>query len=106
MTPQLNVSTQRQDYRALLNQLSESHVFVVGDLVLDCYIEGKVQRISPEAPVPVVLESRQRAVIGGAGNVAANITAFGGQSYLCGRIGKDAEGATFKKLCEELSINC
>lgn len=92
--------------RELIERMGKAHVFVVGDLILDSYIEGKVQRISPEAPVPVVLESRQRAVIGGAGNVAANVSAFGAKAYLCGRIGKDVEGEKFRQICHELGIQC
>lgn len=85
-------------------RMPESTVFVVGDLVLDCYIQGSVSRLSPEAPVPVVLEGDRRYVLGGAANVAANISSLGAKSVLCGRIGKDTDGVLFKTLCQNLGI--
>ena len=93
----LSVSTQ-------VLAMQQTAVFVVGDLVLDSYIAGKVSRISPEAPVPVVHESSQRSVLGGAGNVAANIASFGAHAVLCGRLGSDVEGAHFKDLCTKIGI--
>lgn len=79
-------------------------VFVVGDLVLDCYIQGSVSRLSPEAPVPVVLEGERRYVLGGAANVAANISSLGARSVLCGRIGLDSDAVQFRNICHELGI--
>ncbi|KAB8029150.1 D-glycero-beta-D-manno-heptose 1-phosphate adenylyltransferase [Fluviispira multicolorata] len=84
--------------------LKETRIFIVGDIILDTYIEGKVSRISPEAPVPVVLESNRRAVPGGAGNVAANVASMGAKAFLCGRIGKDSEAHILKKVLEEHCI--
>lgn len=89
----------------LLDRMATARVFVVGDLILDAYIEGTVQRISPEAPVPVVLQTRNRAVLGGAGNVAANIQAFGARVELCGRLGRDADGHIYRELCRERGLD-
>ncbi len=86
-------------------KMQDTSVFVLGDLILDTYVSGKVSRISPEAPVPVVLEQKQWAALGGAANVAANIAAFGGSVKLAGRIGKDADGANFLGICEALGID-
>jgi D-beta-D-heptose 7-phosphate kinase/D-beta-D-heptose 1-phosphate adenosyltransferase len=85
-------------------RMPEAVVFVAGDIVLDCYIQGSVSRISPEAPVPVVLEGERRYVLGGAANVAANIASFGAKVQLCGRIGKDTDGVQLKNICHELGI--
>lgn len=85
-------------------RMPDATVFVVGDLVLDCYIQGSVSRISPEAPVPVVLEGERRYVLGGAANVAANISSFGAKVLLCGRIGKDSDGALLRNICQGLGI--
>ena len=63
---------------------SNSSVLVVGDVILDKYHFGKVRRISPEAPVPVVEVERSMFTLGGAGNVANNIAHLGGKSYLLG----------------------
>lgn len=85
--------------------LKNTRIFVAGDIILDTYIEGKVSRISPEAPVPVVLETGRRAVPGGAGNVAANIASIGGAAFLCGRIGNDAEANILKGILEDFNID-
>jgi D-glycero-beta-D-manno-heptose-7-phosphate kinase len=67
-------------------------VGVLGDLILDEFIWGRVDRISPEAPVPVVEVTRESESLGGAANVAANIVALGGRAELVGLVGDDAEG--------------
>lgn len=86
-------------------RMQNTSVLVLGDLILDTYVSGKVSRISPEAPVPVVLEQKQWAALGGAANVAANIAAFGGDVRLCGRIGDDTDGQAFLKICENMGID-
>jgi D-beta-D-heptose 7-phosphate kinase/D-beta-D-heptose 1-phosphate adenosyltransferase len=65
-------------------------VLVLGDIMLDRYVFGDVRRISPEAPIPVLRAQRQRLVLGGAGNVAKNITALGARAILVGVVGDDA----------------
>lgn len=82
-----------------------TRVFVLGDLILDSYIEGSVDRISPEAPVPVVRVRSRRDVLGGAGNVAANIRAMGGEAVLAGRVGCDVPGERFLALTRALGID-
>lgn len=78
--------------RELLARFPACRVLVVGDLMLDRYVHGQVDRISPEAPVPVVKVLRERSVPGGACNVALNIQALGGRASLCGVIGGCAMG--------------
>lgn len=85
--------------------LKNTRIFIAGDIILDTYIEGKVSRISPEAPVPVVLETARRAVPGGAGNVAANVASIGGAAFLCGRVGNDAEAQILKGILEDYNID-
>jgi len=65
-------------------------ILVVGDLMLDRYVSGSVHRISPEAPVPVVLVSGQSCSPGGAANVSSNIQSLGGQAIMVGTVGRDA----------------
>ena len=72
-----------------INRFPEMRILVVGDIVLDHYIRGKVSRISPEAPVPVVHIHRETHAAGGAANVASNIAALGGQVSLVGVVGND-----------------
>lgn len=78
---------------------------VIGDVLLDVYIDGTVSRISPEAPIPVVLERGRREVLGGAANVAATIAAFGASVVLAGRVGADAEASRVRELATDLGID-
>lgn len=84
---------------------SEKKVLVIGDLMLDRYLIGDVQRISPEAPVPVVLLKQQSDRVGGAANVAANLANFGIATSIAGCVGKDAEAITLLTLINNLGIN-
>jgi D-beta-D-heptose 7-phosphate kinase/D-beta-D-heptose 1-phosphate adenosyltransferase len=77
---------------ALLERAAGVRVLVVGDLMLDRYVVGAVERISPEAPVPVVRVQGERIALGGAGNVAANATALGASCSVVGLVGSDVEG--------------
>ncbi len=78
--------------------LGEGQVLVVGDLMLDRYIVGTVDRVSPEAPVPIMRVDRETEMPGGAGNVARNVASLGGQATLVGLIGDDAAGARLTEL--------
>jgi D-glycero-beta-D-manno-heptose-7-phosphate kinase len=79
-------------------------VLVVGDVMLDEFIWGRVVRISPEAPVPVVEVTGQSFHLGGAGNVAANIRALGGEAVLAGAIGQDAAGGRVEDALREAGV--
>ena len=81
-----------------LGRLAGVPVLVAGDVMLDRYIHGDMQRISPEAPVPVLRIAHSREVLGGAGNVARNVTSLGGLATLAGVAGDDAAGATLEQL--------
>lgn len=76
----------------------DSHILVVGDLMLDRYWQGETQRISPEAPVPVVRVTGDEDRLGGAGNVARNIRALGGHATVVGVVGADANGERVRAL--------
>ncbi len=89
----------RQRLKELLKRFSKTRVLVIGDVMLDEFIWGKVERISPEAPVPVVWVERESAMPGGAANVAGNVQAMGGQVRLLSIIGRDAGG---ERLVREL----
>jgi D-beta-D-heptose 7-phosphate kinase/D-beta-D-heptose 1-phosphate adenosyltransferase len=83
---------------------SDKWVLVIGDLMLDRYLIGDVQRISPEAPVPVVLLKQQNDRAGGAVNVAANLVKLGIKTRIAGCVGVDAEAATLLALIKDLGI--
>ena len=88
----------------LLHALQGAHILVVGDVMLDRYVYGEVERISPEAPVPVLRERATRCVLGGAANVAANVASVGAQVTLVGRVGTDAAGLELVTLLEQAGI--
>ncbi len=77
---------------------SANTVLVVGDVMLDRFVEGEIERISPEAPVPVLRLARTREMPGGAGNVASNIAALGGRAVLVGLAGADEAAACLARL--------
>jgi D-beta-D-heptose 7-phosphate kinase/D-beta-D-heptose 1-phosphate adenosyltransferase len=83
---------------------SSARVLVAGDTMLDVYLGGTVDRISPEAPVPVVRMKSRRAVPGGAGNVAANVASLGGRATLVAILGDDAEAAELVALAEARGV--
>ncbi len=87
-----------------LERFSGFRVGVIGDLILDRYIFGDAERISPEAPVPVVRTKDQRDGPGGAGNVAANLVAAGADAFLFGVVGDDPEGTELVTLLEKGGI--
>ena len=84
---------------ALLRRFRRHHILVVGDLMLDRFIWGDVERISPEAPVPVLRVSSESYRLGGAANVIHNIRTLGGKVTVCGVVGRDEAG---KRLLQEL----
>ncbi len=85
-------------------RFSSQRILVAGDLMLDRYVSGTVERISPEAPVPVVHVKSERALPGGAANVALNIHALGGTPLLVGCLGKDSDGGILKSVLVEHNI--
>jgi len=85
---------------------SQGRTLVVGDLMLDRYWSGGADRVSPEAPVPVVHVKEIEERPGGAGNVALNIAALGGEVMLLGVVGEDAEGAVLQQQLEARGVQC
>lgn len=84
----------------LISQFSHTRILIVGDFMLDEYLFGNVERISPEAPVPVVEERRVRRIPGGAGNVVCNLRSLSAGVYACGVVGRDDDG---RRLCSEMT---
>src|SRR5258708_37256490 len=80
------------DLTALLDRARGRAVLIVGDLMLDHFVIGRVDRISPEAPVPVVQFDHESYRLGGAANVAHNVAALGGTGQIAGVVGIGAEG--------------
>jgi len=84
---------------------SHAPVLVVGDLILDRFVQGAVRRISPEAPIPVVEVTGERRIVGGAANVAHNILALGGEVTLLGAVGEDRHGDSLRGLLGQLGLD-
>ena len=87
-----------------MNSLSKTRILIVGDIMLDRYWFGDVNRISPEAPVPVVLKGKHEERHGGAANVARNVSALGAVCSLLGIVGKDEAGTAVEKLLSQSGI--
>ena len=91
----------RERVLQLIQRMRSSRVVVVGDIMLDRYLIGDTERLSPEAPVPVVTVSERHAALGGAANVAANVVAMGARCFLVGTVGDDGDGAAIR---QELAV--
>ena len=94
------------NFQELFSNFSNIKVAVIGDVMLDTYMWGSVERISPEAPVPVVALKNKEYRIGGAGNVALNTVSLGATTTILSVIGNDDDGKQLKKLFEQNNINC
>lgn len=89
------------DYKNLIKSFESKRVMIVGDVMIDSYLWGVVDRISPEAPVPVVDVNHREERLGGAANVALNIGALGAEAILCSVIGQELKGDVFLKMMKE-----
>ena len=94
-----------QSVSELINGFSRLKVLIIGDLMIDSYTWGKVSRISPEAPVPVVNVIRRESRLGGAGNVVLNIASLGATAVICSVIGDDAPGRELQKIILDSNLS-
>lgn len=92
------------DTNFLFHSFENQRIMVVGDVMLDRYISGRANRISPEAPVPILEIEREENRLGGAGNVALNLQALGAKTLLCGVVGNDADGQVFFEKMENENL--
>lgn len=91
--------------RTLIRRFARQRIVVAGDLMLDRYVRGTVERISPEAPVPVVRVSQESNMPGGAANVAMNVRSLGGQACVAGCVGRDPAGEALLGVLESAGIS-
>jgi rfaE bifunctional protein kinase chain/domain len=94
-----------QDLADSIPRLAGKRVLIVGDIMLDRYVSGAAERISPEAPVPIVRVEKEKSLVGGAGNVARNIAALGGTAVLVGVRGADAPGGDVERCLRRDGIS-
>ncbi|MBL7942966.1 MAG: D-glycero-beta-D-manno-heptose-7-phosphate kinase, partial [Flavobacteriales bacterium] len=90
-----------EEIRDLFTRIEGLTALVVGDVMIDAYYWGKVDRISPEAPVPVVQVNKRDMRLGGAANVALNIKALGAKPIVCSVVGHDEKGDVLRKILKE-----
>src|SRR5256885_10530426 len=95
----------RDRIEALLRKMARAKVVVVGDAMLDIYLVGEVDRVSPEAPVPVVRVRASRHGLGGAANVAANVAALGADCRLVAVVGQDGRAASVRQELDDLKLS-
>jgi D-beta-D-heptose 7-phosphate kinase/D-beta-D-heptose 1-phosphate adenosyltransferase len=95
----------RKRLEGWIDGFSGIRLLVVGDLVLDEYVWGDVERVSPEAPVPVVQVDQETVVLGGAANVARNLVALGAQAELVSLVGDDDSGGSVVRLVRDLGVD-
>lgn len=93
------------NFTDLFEEFKNKKVAIIGDVMLDTYMWGSVERISPEAPVPVVSLKKKEYRIGGASNVALNTVALGAQTFIFSVIGNDDDGAALLQLLQQNNIN-
>ncbi len=92
--------------KQIFEQFDKMHVIVIGDAMVDTYMWGKVDRMSPEAPVPIVSVTKRENRLGGAANVSLNLQALGATPFLFSVIGSDEKGKKFRKLLEKRNLSC
>ena len=94
----------QSNYKKLFEEFDNLSIMIIGDVMVDSYLWGKVERISPEAPIPIVALRKRENRMGGAANVAMNIKSMGAKPVLCSVIGKDDKGANFLDLLKKEKI--
>lgn len=98
-------SVKKEHIREIFRSFNNLSVLIIGDVMIDSYLWGKVNRISPEAPVPIVSVQKKERRLGGAANVALNIQALGATPVLCSVIGVDYEGQAFMDLLKSQKLS-
>ncbi|PDH42868.1 MAG: D-glycero-beta-D-manno-heptose-7-phosphate kinase [Rhodothermaeota bacterium MED-G19] len=89
----------------IFDKIKGKKVIIVGDAMIDSYTLGRIERKSPEAPVPIINVEKEKIKLGGAANVALNIKSIGLEPVLCTVIGQDSEGQDFIRLCKKNNLN-
>jgi D-beta-D-heptose 7-phosphate kinase/D-beta-D-heptose 1-phosphate adenosyltransferase len=90
------------DYLTLLDCFDDTPILCIGDVMLDRYVQGSVDRISPEAPIPVLRVKRETAMLGGAGNVVANLASLGALPFFTSAVGQDEAGSAIQHMTRSL----
>lgn len=100
-----NFKIKKDSIKEIFKSFNDLNVLIIGDVMIDSYMWGKVSRISPEAPVPIVAVEKKERRLGGAANVALNVQAMGANPILCSVIGVDLEGQMFLDLLKNQKLS-
>ena len=92
------------DIKSIFESFKQFNVLIIGDVMIDSYMWGNVDRISPEAPVPIIMSTKKENRLGGAANVALNVQALGANPILCSVVGKDSNSEMFQRLLEKRNL--
>ncbi|MEC4816950.1 MAG: PfkB family carbohydrate kinase [Scytonema sp. PMC 1069.18] len=103
LTPQLRTIADR--LFDLIDKFTQSRVLVIGDLTLDEFLTGQVERVSREAPVLILRHETTKQVPGGGANAVHNFARLGGQVLAVGLLGKDEQGKALRRLLETIGVN-
>ncbi len=98
------ITVRNPDIKSIFESFKQFNILIIGDVMIDSYMWGKVDRISPEAPVPIIMSSAQEYRLGGAANVALNIQALGANPILCSVIGNGSKSKTFHSLLKKRNL--
>jgi rfaE bifunctional protein kinase chain/domain len=93
------------NFKQIVDDFKNKRILVIGDVMIDAYLRGNVNRVSPEAPVPIVSLQKEEERLGGAANVAINLVAMGATAIICSVIGKDKSGKKMVELFESNAIS-
>lgn len=94
------------DKKGILSCFNNQKILIIGDVMIDAYMWGKVSRISPEAPVPIMEVEKREQRLGGAANVALNILSLGGKPFICSVLGNDENARQFKSIMDQNHMDC
>ncbi len=100
-----SLSLKTLELKGFLKSIEDQTLLVIGDVMLDSYVMGKVERISPEAPIPIVSVQSKESRLGGAANVAMNLKSLGANPMICSVIGEDAAGKEFLSIMKENKLD-
>ena len=94
-----------QELISITSKMQEKKILVIGDMVADVYVDGRISRISREAPVLILEKAGEKIVAGGAANVVANAATLGAQVFALGIIGDDAHGESLRNTLKDLDVH-
>lgn len=100
----MNIESQSQVFSKIINNINNIDILVIGDIMLDKFVQGNVDRISPESPVPVLSIEKEQYMLGGAGNALSNLHSLGAKAHILTVIGNDESGEKIKEYANKMGV--